>query len=806
MSTLINDIKYGTRQLIKNPGFTVVAALTLAIGIGANVVMFGFVHTYLLKPLPFADAERLMAVQHLDVKSGGISAVQYANFLDWQEQNQSFEALACYSDYEATLYSPGVPEKLKIMLVTADLLPMLGIQPAVGRFFTSDDDQPQSPMTALISYGLWQRRFGADPGIVGQAIELDGQSATVVGVLPKSFAFPHWYPDQGEIWQPLRPWIEQTGLHWLLERGNSGSTGAIGKLKPGVTLSQARMDMDKIARYLQEQYPDTNRDSGVYVARFQNHLVKDFRSIIMLLTGAVIFVLLIVCTNLANLLLIRSCARIQEFSVRSALGAGYWRILRQIICESLVLVTLGGSVGILLALWGSGLLAGLLPVYLQPTGESLLSINGNFLLFVLGIMIITVLLSSLAPILHMSRIDLAGQIRSQTRSVSTNIRGQRLRDSLVVAEMTLAMVLLVGAGLMLNSFIHYLKTDPGYDPERVITLSLALSDDAQQREQFCRQLLNQVNSLPGVTHTALTSALLGKYTSTSTYTVEGQPDPEPSQSHYMRWFEVTPGFFQAMGMRLVHGRHFTERDMTNNAIIVDQAFVDKWWPHENPIGRYLNFGGRRQVIGVVSRVNYYSIEAEESLPTLYQTGYRWGPANHDRILVVRTQTDPTDIVGPIRRIVTELDASILIYDIQTVHEIINEQLRSNHVITGVLSGFAAIALLLVALGIYGVLAASVAQRTQEIGIRMAMGARVGNILGTVLGHGLKLTAIGLTLGLCGSLALSRSIESHLFGVSAQDSVTLAVVAAVLTGTALLACWIPARRAAKIDPMEALRYE
>jgi putative ABC transport system permease protein len=806
MSTLISDIKYGFRQLRKNPGFTVVAVLTLGLGIGANVTMFGFVNTYLLEPLPFVDADRLVAVQHCDVKSGEPSAVQYANFLDWQAQNQSFEALACYSDYEATLNSPGVPEKLKVMLVTADLLPMLGIQPAVGRFFTSDDNQPQSPMTALISYGLWQRRFGADPKIVGQAIELDGQSATVVGVLPKSFAFPHWYPDQGEIWQPLRPWIEQTGLHWLLERGNSGSTGAIGKLKPSVTLAQAHMDMDKIARYLQKQYPDTNRDAGVYVTRFQNYLVKDFRSIILLLTGAVIFVLLIVCTNLANLLLIRSCARIQEFSVRSALGAGYWRIIRQIICESLVLVTLGGSMGILLALWGSGLLAGLLPAYLQPTGESLLSINSTFLLFILGLIMITVLLSSLASILHMSRIDLAGQIRSQTRSVSTNIRGQRLRDSLVVAEMTLAMVLLVGAGLMLNSFIHYLKIDPGYDPERVITLSLALSDDAQQREQFCRQLLNQVNALPGVKHTALTSALLGKYTSTSTYTVEGQPDLEPGQSRYARWFEVTPGFFKAMGMRLVQGRHFTERDMTNNAIIVDQAFVEKWWPNENPIGQYLNFRGSRQVIGVVSRVHYYSIEAEESLPTLYQTGYRWWPSNHDRILVVRTQTDPADIVGPIRRIVTELDASIPIYDVQTVHEIINEQLRSNHIITGVLGGFAAVALLLVALGIYGVLAASVAQRTQEIGIRMAMGARVGNILRTVLCHGLKLTAIGLTLGLCGSLFLTRTIESYLFGVSARDAVTLAVVTAVLTGTALLACWIPARRAAKIDPMEALRYE
>jgi len=805
MSTLLNDIKYSFRQLRKSPGFTLVAVLTLALGIGANATMFGFIQTYLLKPLPFTDANRLVALQHLDVTEDGPSSVQFANFLDWQEQNQSFEAMACYSDGEVTLKSPGEPEKLTVMTLTSDLLPMLGVQPAIGHLFSADDHQPQSAMTAMISHGLWQRRFGTDPSIVGQSIVLDGHSVTVVGVLPKSLAFPHWSPNQGEIWMPLRPWIEQTDQDWFLQRGNSASTGAIGKLKPDVTLTQAQLDMDRVAGLLQKQYPDTNQNAGVYMARLKDYLVKDFRSVILLLTGAVGFVLLIVCTNLATLLLIRSCTRILEFYIRSALGAGRWTMVRQILCESLVLVFFGGLAGILLALWGNRFLTSLLPTYLQPDQGGLMSINGVALLFIIALLAITVLLSSLAQILYLSRPDLARQMVSQTRTASAHIRGQRLRDSLVVAEMALAMILLVGAGLMLNSFIRYLKTDHGYNPEHVITLSLSLQDNAQQREQFCRQLLNRVDGLPGVTHSALTSALLGKYTSTTIYTVEGQPDPEPGQSHFMRWFEVTPGFFQTMGMRLVQGRHFGTQDMTGNAVVVDQAFVDKWWPHENPIGKYLNFGGNREVIGVVNRVKYYGEEADEALPMLYQTGYRWWAGQH-RILVVRSQTDPADIVGPIRRIVTELDADVPIYDIQTVREIINEQLHSNHVITGVLSGFAAVALFLVALGIYGVLAASVAQRTREIGIRMAMGACAGNILHSVLGHGLKLTSFGLVLGLCGSLALTRFIASYLIGVGTRDSMTLAMVSAVLFVTTLLACWIPARRATRIDPMEALRYE
>jgi putative ABC transport system permease protein len=457
-----------------------------------------------------------------------------------------------------------------------------------------------------------------------------------------------------------------------------------------------------------------------------------------------------------------------------------------------------------LALCGSGLLAGLLPVYLQPAGESLMSVNGTFLLFVLGIMMIIVFLSSLASILRMSRLDLTAQFHSQTRSVSTNVRGQLLRDALVVAEMTLAMVLLVGAGLMLNSFIHYLKTDPGYNPERVITMNLALSEDAQQREQFCGQLLNQINTLPGVTHTALTSALLGKYMSTSTYSVEGQP--ESGQSHYARWFEVTPGFFKAMGMPLVKGRYFEQQDMTNDAIIVDQAFVDKWWPNENPIGRYLKFGGRRRIVGVVSRVNHYGMQARETLPTLYQTGYRWGPANHDRMLVVRTKMDPADVIGHIRRIVTELDATVVVYDVQTVRQIMNGQSRSHRVITGVLGSFAAVALILVTLGIYGVVSFVVSLRTQELGIRTALGAHKHHIIIMILKKGFMLTALGGIFGIMGALGLTRFLSSYLYEVSVTDPVTFVFVPLLITAISMLACYIPARRAAKINPMEALRYE
>lgn len=805
MYTLINNIRFALRGLKKTLGMTTVAIVILAVGIGVNVTMFGFVNIFLLQSLPFADAERLVAVQAASVKTGEHYAVYYADYLDWQQQNKSFETLACYHGGGITLNAPGMPEKLRVMHVTADLLPMLGVQPALGRLFTAEDDQPQAAQTVMLTYGLWQRRFGGQPDIVGQTITLDEQSVAVIGVLPASFAFPPWSQDQGDLWQPLRPWVEIPGNRWFKARGNSGSTGAIGKLKSGITLAQARADMEKIAGQLREQYPETNRDEGVYLSQFQDYRVENFKPVILLLTCAVAFVLLIVCINLANLLLVRSTTRIQEYSVRCALGARRRHIVQQILGESGILVILGGILGVLLAFWCSRLLVSVLPGHLQSHGQSHNLITGSSILFMISLFGVTTLVSSLASILHISRINLAGQIRSQSRTATTHLHGQRLRDGLVVAEMALAVVLLVGAGLLLNSFLHYLHTDPGYNPDRVISLRLSLPSQTERRDQFCTKLLEQVSHLAGVKHAGLSSSVLESDATRTHYQVEGT---EPDQGYIVRFFEVSPDFFSTMGMRLVQGRWLNEQDMAEkrNVAIINQTFADKWWPDGDALGqRVVINNNRMEVVGVVNPVKHEGPDSEPYV-CIYYTGYRWWPVGDDRTLVVRTQKDPTQIVAPIRRIVFELDASVPIFQVNTLHEIMNNQARMRRISTSILSGFACIALVLTALGIYGVLAYSVAQRTQEIGIRMALGAEVGNILRTVLVHGLKLTAIGLILGLIGSLTLTQYLESHLYGVTAHDPLTLCFVAFVLTGVALMACWIPARRAAKIDPMETLRYE
>ncbi len=805
MSTFYSDIRCGVRQLIKSPGLSVLAVLILALGIGTCATMFGFVNTFLLSRLPFDDAERLVALQASNTRSGNPCCVSFPDFLDWQEQNRSLEAMAFYQMDNATLSVSGTPEKIKVTHVTADLLPILGVRPAAGRLFTPQDDQPQAPMTALLSHGLWQRRFGSQPDVVGQAIELDGQSATVIGVLPAGFVFPTWSRDQGELWQPLRPWMERPDHRWLLVRGASGNSGSIGKLKPGVTIAQARADMDVIARQLEQKYPESNRDSGVYLTGLRDHMVRTLKPVILLLTGAVALVLLIVCANTANFLLLRSAERIQEFSVRSALGAGQWHIVRQIVCQSLVLVTVGGFVGILLALAGNKLLFALFPAHLQSREVAFMLLRSYSLLFTLGLIVATALVSSLASVLHICRSNLTGQIRSQHRT-TTNRRGHRLRDSLVVAEIALALILLVGAGLLLNSFIHYMRTDRGFDPDHVVALRLSLPDQAERRESFCRQLLDQVDALPGVKYAGLSSGLLDRYLSTSCYTVEGAPAPELGQHFWVHYFDVTPEFFQAMGMRLVQGRYFTEWDTNDDIVIVDQAFVEKWWPDEDPIGRHINFfDGRKEVIGVVGHVKQRGVD-KECYPCLYQTGHRVWSVSFDRSLVVRTQTNPTDIVAPIRQIITQLDATVPIFEIQTVHQIMNDQSRLRRVSAGVLGGFAFIALLLSALGIYGIMAYAVVQRTQEIGIRMALGARAWDVLRIILAHGSKLTIMGVSLGLLGTIALGGLIRHYLFGVTAHDPITFLCVIAVLVAAALLACYVPARRAARIDPMVALRCE
>jgi putative ABC transport system permease protein len=807
METLIKDIQYGLRMLVRNPGFTIVCVTALALGIGANVAIFSVVNGVLLRPLPFGDPDRLMMVRETKIPQFPEFAVSPGNFLEWKKQNTVFERLVAFTGSGFNLIGTGDPERLIGLKVTEGFFAMLGAQPQLGRDFLVEEDQPGRNNVVVISHGLWQRRFGGDPKILNQAITLSGQSYTVIGVMPETFRFGGG-AEVTELWTPMAFTAQEAQNH------GGHYVAAIGKLRPGVTLDQASTEMSTIAGRLAAQFPEANTGWNVKIIPLLEYSVRTIKPALLVLQVAVAFVLLIACANVANLLLARAAGRQREIATRTALGAGRWRIVRQLLTESMLLALAGGVVGLLLAKWGTDLLLTLAPSDLPRMGN--VSIDGRALAFTVAITFLTALIFGLVPALQASKPNLNETMKDAGRGSTEGGRRKLIRSTLVVLEVASALVLLVGAGLLIKSFWRLQKVDPGFNPDNALTAWVSLPQtkypEDSKKVLFFQQLIERVNALPGVQ--AAGAAHVVPMTGDDyvlAFQVDGRPPLPPGASQSTNYYSVSADYFKAMGIPLRRGRVFTERDTEDSppVAVINETMVQKIFPNEDPIGKRITFDDRDknpewfEIVGIVGDVKQYGLDQPTTMQT-YEPYTQQPPSS--MMLVVRSAGDPTNLSAAIRNEVLKLDKEQPTTYIKTLNEyfaISVAQQRFSVVLLGI---FAAVALVLAAVGIYGVLSYAVTQRTHEIGIRMALGAGQRDVFRLVVGRGMLLSVIGVVGGLVAAFALTRLMASLLFGVTATDAVTFASVAGVLLGVALLACYIPARRATKVDPLVALRYE
>ncbi|MEP7343456.1 MAG: ABC transporter permease [Acidobacteriota bacterium] len=814
MNNLFQEARYGFRMLVKNPGFTLVIVLTLALGIGANSALFSVVNAVLLQPLPFAEAERLVTVWNVNTKEGGNGfSVSYPDFNDYRAQQQSFERMAAFRTRDLTLTGMGEAVRLRGATVTSDLLPLLGVAPRLGRVFTPEEDKAGNH-AAILSDTLWRTRFKADPNAVGRTVSINSQSYTIVGVMPPKFTFPI-SSDPAELW--IGAAIDNEGAGALTNQRGNHTIEIIGRLKPGATLGQAQAEMSRIAEALEKQHPGENPDTGALLVPFFERVVGDVKLALLLLLGAVGCVLLIACGNVANLLLARAASRQKEVAVRAALGANRWRVVRQLLVESVLLALLGGEAGLLVAWWGTDLLLKLVPGGLPRVGET--ALNARVLGFTLLISVVTGVLFGLVPALHSSKFDLVTMLKEGGRGTGDGGRSNRTRNTLIVAQVAIAFVLLVCAGLLANSFWRLQQVNPGFDPKNVLTfrVSLPVTRYAQneQVESFYQRLTSRVAALPGVTSVSATSVLpLSGQNSGVGFAIEGVPTepnkPFPNESSLRI---VQPGYFGTMKITLLQGRDFDARDtlMGSQVVIINETLARKHFAGQNPIGRRINPSFAidqrgiqwREIIGIVKDVHHASLK--EAADEESYVSHAQAPVN-TITMVARTNNDPHNLIASVRREVGALDGELPIFNVRTLEENLSRSLAQQRFNTLLLVIFGGVALLLTAVGLYGVLAYSVTQRTHEFGIRLALGAQAGNVLGLVLQQGMKLTLIGVGIGLIGALALTRLMAGFVFGVGVTDPMTFAAIALLLITIALFACYIPARRATKVEATVALRYE
>ncbi len=798
METLLQDIRFGARMLRKNPGLTLIAILTLALGIGANTAIFSVVNAVLLQPLPFAEAERVVRIWGV-FSQGNRAATSPPDYLDYRAQNQSFEDFAALRQASFTLTGKTEPERIVGANVTANFFHALGVQPLRGRTFTPEEEQPGQAQVALISEGLWQRRFGADPAVIGQSLWLDGKNHTIIGVIPNASRLP----EEAEVWKPLTFDGEQMKVrrfHFLR---------AFGRLKPGVTLPQAQADLDAIAIGLEQQYPDSNKSWRLRMVPLRDELLGDIRTPLYVLLGAVAFVLLIACANVANLLLARAAMRQKEIAIRSALGAGRARLLRQLLTECLLLALAGGGLGLLLAVWGTEVLVKLVPATIPRASE--IGVNGQVLGFTLLLSVLTGVIFGLLPAWQASRPDCNEMLKDGSRGTVAGASNQRMRSGLVVAEIAVALVLLVGAGLLLQSFRHLQNVAPGFDPRNVLTMQIFLPAtkyaEPGKTSRFFDEVLQRVKSLPGVQAAGITTQLPLRGGGDTYFKIEGRPFKDPNQQVTAHNPAISHDYFRALGIPLRQGRAFTEQETKAppSVVIINETFAQIHFPGEDPLGQRLIIDDGEpvtcEIIGVAGNVKQFSL-ASQSTPTMYLPRLETGFAN----LVVRSSGDALALASAARTAVQAIDKDQPVTNVRAMEHLVTGSVAEPRFRTLLLSVFAALALGLAVLGIYGVMSYAVTQRTPEIGLRMALGAQARDILSLVLGQGMRLALIGVVLGLAASFGLTRWLKTLLFGISATDPLTFAGIALLLLLVALLACWLPARRATRVDPLIALRSE
>jgi putative ABC transport system permease protein len=807
MNTLWQDVRFAVRMLLKNWSVTAIIVVVLALGIGANTAIFSVVNAALLRPLPYAEPDKLVRLSE-DSPNVPQMSISYPNFLDWREQNKVFSGIAAMQFRSLNLTGRDEPERLAGRAVSAEFFDVLGVKPAMGRSFAAEEDRPGSNPVCIISDGLWQRRFGSDPALAGKQITMSDASYTVVGVLPASYAFG----TPTDVFVPIGLRADE-----MKERGSHPGIYAVARLKPGVTVETARAELIAMAQRIGEQYG--MKGNSATLTPLNEAFVGDIRITLLILLGAVGFVLAIACANVANLLLARAATRQKEMAIRTALGAGRLRIIRQLLTESLLLSILGGIIGVLLALWGIDLLRSASADSLPST--AVIKMDSSVLLFTLLVSLLTGIIFGLAPALAAAKADLHDTLKEGGRSSTAGGLRAWLRSTLVVTEVALSLVLLIGAGLLIKSFVRILETDPGFKPQNLLTMQLALN--AKKAEggkvlNFFNDLNTRITGLPGVESAAFSNGIPLGPTADTSFAIVGRPKAEPGKQPQTMLYITSPDYLQAMGIRLVKGRFFTAQDTQKSprVAVIDDTFARQQFPDQEPLGQHLAGDGKNnpdaEIVGVVAHVKHFGLDAIERVQSqLYlpfnQAPNEFLPSLASRMnLIIRTSADPLNLTAAVRSEVQALDPNQPVYNVNTMEQTLDQSLVTQRLSMTLLAFLAALALILAAVGIYGVMSYAVTQRTHEIGIRMAIGAQRRDVFKMVIGRGMILALIGVAVGLVGAFALTRLMATMLYGVEPTDPPTFILIGILLTGVALVACYVPGRRATKVDPLVALRYE